>query len=185
MLDLRLTVTEDANGRLVLATPIAQTALLAILAAATIGAQFFVPGVSWLLLLLFGLFAAAALFHERWEFDVPAGRVARHGGMVPFRRTTALDPREVEAVLLELFTIGRSMGSTADGDVETERGRREGPFGSKYYCRLALVLDEAASDRLGRSLLTVEAIKAGSVDQLHSAAVRIAEVLRVRLEIRQ
>jgi len=66
-----------------------------------------------------------------------------------------------------------------------DRDRRDGPSGAKYYCRLALLLDEAASARLGRSMLTVEAIKAQSVDELHAAAARIAEVLQVRLEIRQ
>jgi hypothetical protein len=185
MLDLRLTVTEDADGRLVLATPIAQTAILAVLAAATLVAQFFMPGVSWLLLLLFVVFAAGALFHERWEFDVPAGRVARCGGFVPFRTMTELAPEEVEVVLLELFTVGRSTSPSPDANLEAERGRREGPFGSKHYCRLALVLDEAASGRLGRNVLTVEAIKARGVDQLHAAAARIAEVLGARLEIRQ
>ena len=185
MFDLRLTVTEDADGRLVLTTPVFQTVVLALLAAAMLVAQFFVPGVSWVVLVFLLLFAAGALFHERWEFDVPAGRVARHGGMIPFRTTVELEPQEIDAVLLELFTVGRSTRPTGGVDPDADRGRRDGPFGSKHYCRLALQLNEAASERLGRSLLTVEAVKAGGVGQRHAAAARIAEVLGVRLDMRQ
>ncbi len=185
MLDLRLTMAENADDRLVLVTPITQTLLLAALAIGTLVGQFFVAGISWVLLIFFLIFAAGALFHERWEFDRADDRVVRLGGIVPFRRETDLAATEVTTVLLELFTIGRSTRETGEADPDTGRGRREGPFGSKRYCRLALLLDEEASTRLGRSLVTVEAIKARSVDDLHATAARIAEVLGVRLEVRQ
>jgi hypothetical protein len=185
MLDLRLRATENADGRLVLTTPFTQTALLGGLAAATVVGQFFLPGVSWVLVVFTVIFLAGALFHERWEFDVNEGRVCRTGGMIPFRTRTRVAPSEVTAVLLELFTVGRSTRPVPETELESVRVRREGPFGAKHYCRLALLLDEEASKRLGRSMVTVEAIKARGVDELHAAAARVAEVLQVRLEMRQ